>query len=55
MRLLKPKEVAKLLNVSERLLSYWRQNDDGPEFIQYGPRTVRYKPRSVEAWLNEHS
>lgn len=51
--LLKTKEVAALLNVSVRTLTYWRKIDGaGPRpFCRFGDHTVRYPRESVERFI----
>lgn len=47
---LKPAEVAKRLNVSNRTLTTWRERGQGPAFLDMGPRTVRYTEADVKAY-----
>ena len=48
--LLSSPDVAKLLDVSERTLEFWRYAGKGPAYVRVG-RRVRYRPADVEAFL----
>ncbi len=49
--LLKPKDVADLLAVSERTLERWRITGEGPRFVRLGSKVVRYTGEEVEAFV----
>lgn len=49
--LLKPKDVADLLAVSERTLERWRITGGGPRFVRLGSKVVRYTGEEVEAFV----
>ena len=48
--LLTPGMLAESIGQTERTLSEWRINGNGPSFIRLG-RAVRYRPEAVDAWL----
>jgi len=48
--LLTQREVARLLQLSERTLERWRVAGIGPKFGRYG-RSIRYTPHAVEAYI----
>lgn len=50
-RLLKPKDVADMLGVSERTLERWRMDGEGPPFVSLTRKTVRYTVRAVEEFV----
>ncbi len=50
-RLLKPKEVADRLAVSERTLERWRITGEGPTYLSITRATVRYTAEAVDAFL----
>lgn len=52
--LLKPRELAELLQVSRFTLAHWRRPAvaSGPPYIQVG-RAIRYRRTDVERWLRE--
>lgn len=49
--LLKPKEVAERLAISERRLSRWRYEGGGPAFVRMGHRTVAYAETAITEWV----
>jgi predicted DNA-binding transcriptional regulator AlpA len=49
-RLLKAREVADLLGVSEATIRHWRTRGQGPRPIKVG-KQYRYEQPVVEAWL----
>ncbi len=49
--LLKPKEVAKKLQVSLPTLARWRRNNSGPQFLKIGG-SIRYTPAALEQWIS---
>jgi hypothetical protein len=52
-RWLTPDQVAERLNVKRRQLAYWRQFGGGPQFVRWGPKTVRYAIEAVEQFERE--
>ncbi len=50
-RLLKPKDVAERLAVTERTLERWRASGEGPAFLSLTRATVRYTSEAVDAFL----
>jgi predicted DNA-binding transcriptional regulator AlpA len=50
LRLLTQKQLAQLLNVSERTLERWRVEGRGPRFVALGPRRRGYRLSDVEDW-----
>lgn len=56
MRYLSARETAELLGVSMRQLRRWRQTEGmGPQFVQFGPRTVKYSLVAVERYRRDHA
>jgi len=49
--MMKPEQVAKLLNVTTETLRKWRKTGDGPPFIGITERTFRYPRPSLDAWM----
>jgi predicted DNA-binding transcriptional regulator AlpA len=49
--LLKPKDVAQRLTVSERRLSRWRQEGGGPVFVRLGHRSVAYAETAIAEFV----
>jgi predicted DNA-binding transcriptional regulator AlpA len=49
-RMLREREVAEQLGVSERTLQGWRWRGGGPPFVRIGG-AVRYEPAEVRVWL----
>ncbi len=54
-RLLKPKEVAERLAVSERTLERWRITGEGPTYLSITRATVRYTAEAVDAFLADRA
>ena len=52
-RLLKPKEVADRLGVSQRTLERWRIAGEGPPYVSITRSTVRYTAEALDAFLAE--
>lgn len=48
--LMRPKQTAELLNVTERTLRQWRQRGWGPAFLRL-PGGIRYERPAVVQWL----
>jgi len=57
-QLMTPKQVARLLQISERTLLSWHQNGRLPA-IKIGPDgrngSVRYRPRDIQRFIDERS
>jgi excisionase family DNA binding protein len=51
--LLRPDEVATLLDVPLRTIYRWRSRHDGPRGYRIG-RHVRYRVDDIERWLEDH-
>ena len=52
-RLLTEKQLARMLDVSNRTVQHWRQTGYGPPFLKLARgRLVRYRISAVEEWLN---
>ena len=51
--LLKPSEVAELLNISVNTLSDWRWRKVGPEYIRVSASCVRYEYKKVIEFLTQ--
>lgn len=49
-RMLKPADLADLLQVPEATLTDWRYHRTGPPFVKVGNQ-VRYWPADVAVWL----
>jgi predicted DNA-binding transcriptional regulator AlpA len=54
-KLLKPKEAAEYLQVSEKTLEDWRRNNSGPTFQRMNRRCVRYFQSDIDRWLKEQT
>lgn len=52
--LMRQDEVAKLLNVSPRVLEAWRCRGGGPTFVKISVRCVRYRRDDVERFIADH-
>jgi predicted DNA-binding transcriptional regulator AlpA len=50
-QLLRTRQVAKLLAVSEAWLEQLRLNKQGPKYIKLSERSLRYKMGDILAWL----
>lgn len=53
-RLLRPSEVAQILDVPEGTLSNWRYERKGPEYVKIG-RSVRYPEDKLNRFLDRHT
>ncbi len=51
--LLKPREVARLLNISPRTLEKWRFESRGPSYFQV-EGGIRYSRREIAAYVELH-
>lgn len=51
--LLRPAEVARLLNWTEKQVAYARRAGYGPPYQKLGYKTVRYRASEVQAWIRE--
>lgn len=49
--LLRTRDVADLLKVSDRAVEAWRQRGTGPAYIKMAGGPVRYRRDDVESWL----
>jgi len=54
MQLLKPTEVAKILNLSKEALRKMRQRNVGPPWIKLDTGTIRYSEDDLHNWINKH-
>lgn len=52
LRLLKPRDVAALLGVSEKTLGEWRARGRGPAFLRFD-RTIRYQQEAIRRFQEE--
>lgn len=52
LEMLTPAQLSASLQISERTLARWRQENVGPEFRRVG-RRVLYRPRDVAMWLDK--
>ncbi len=52
-KLLTPKEAAKLLKVSVSWLAKARMRGDGPPYVKFG-KSIRYSEAALLAWLKAH-
>ena len=50
-----PRELARILNLTESTLYLWRRDGKGPNWFRLPTGRVRYKPEDVEAWLGGQS
>ena len=48
---LRPKNVAALLDVSRSTFERWRKTRGFPQPVQLGPRSVGFLRSDIEAWL----
>ena len=49
-RLLRPRDAANLLGLSESTLAKLRLTGGGPEYLKLG-RSIRYARKSVDSWI----
>lgn len=49
-----PKELAKILGITENLLTKLRINGKGPKYVKFGYRSIIYSAIEVEKYLNSH-
>ena len=49
--LLDPRDVSRILGISEASLTQMRYRGTGPAFLKVNARTVRYRRTDVESWL----
>lgn len=49
--LVPPKEAARILGVTERILESWRFRGLGPRFVKMGIKCVRYHPLELEQYV----
>lgn len=50
LRFLTQKQLAVLINVSERTLERWRVEGTGPRFVAAGPKRRLYRLSDVDEW-----
>jgi excisionase family DNA binding protein len=50
LRFFTQKQLAELLNLSERTLERWRVEGRGPKFVAMGPRRRLYRAADVDEW-----
>lgn len=48
--MLKPEEVAEILNVSVRTLETWRYKGIGPKYLKISQRCIRYRHCDIRSW-----
>jgi len=53
-KLMTPKQVCSLLQISERQFYEWKKAGDTPPPICWSQRTIRYDRDVVLAWAKEH-
>ncbi len=51
--LLKQRQAASLIGVSERTLECWRSRGGGPPFVKISRRAVRYRRKDIDQWVAE--
>jgi len=51
-RLLREKEAAELLNVTQTTLQTWRSRKTGPPYVKLGTGGIRYKEADLEVWAS---
>lgn len=51
--LLKQRQAADLIGVSERTLECWRSRGSGPPFVKISRRAVRYRREDIDQWVGE--
>lgn len=54
-KLMKPKDVAKRLRVSEGALAQMRYRGIGPNYVKINARNVRYRATDVHQWIETKS
>jgi prophage regulatory protein len=54
-QVLRPHDVAKLLQVSKPTIYRWRADGTLPPSIKYGPKVVGWPVEVIEQWLEEKS
>ena len=52
LQFLTQRQLAQLLNVSERTLERWRVEGRGPRFVAFGPRRRGYRVSDIEDWTS---
>ncbi len=52
---LTPKQLAQLLNLSEKTLERMRKDGSGPPFTKIGNKRIRYSIPKLETWLKERT
>jgi predicted DNA-binding transcriptional regulator AlpA len=52
-RLLRPEDVAEILNVSKRTLEAWRHHNTGPRFYRLSHNCIRYRLVDIEDWVKK--
>lgn len=50
-KLLKPIEVAAILQVHRGTLDKWRRLGIGPPFVNLGEKAIRYEASAIDRWL----
>lgn len=53
-KLMTPRQVCDLLQISERQFYEWKRAGDTPPTICWSQRTIRYDRDAVMAWAKEH-
>jgi predicted DNA-binding transcriptional regulator AlpA len=54
-RIIRPRQAAESLSLSESALKQMRMRGEGPEFVRLGNRLVGYRVESVERWLEQQT
>ena len=54
-RLLRRRDVAELVGLSERTVERLDLEGDGPACVRLGRRSVRYHPEAVARWIQERT
>jgi excisionase family DNA binding protein len=55
LQFLTQKQVAEVINVSERTLERWRVEGTGPKFVAMGPRRRLYRMSDVDDWARSQT
>src|SRR5258708_24954761 len=55
LQFLTQKQVAEVINVSERTLERWRGEGTGPKFVAMGPRRRLYRMSDVDHWARSQT